>query len=41
MKDYELANNYQNFIKTEIGRKEPKKLLIFARAHLCSSSLLQ
>lgn len=41
MKDYELVNNYKNLIKTEIGRKEPRKIMIFARAHLCSSSLLQ
>ncbi|RHZ35918.1 hypothetical protein [endosymbiont GvMRE of Glomus versiforme] len=41
MKEHELVNNYKNFIKTEIGRKEPRKIIIFARAHLCSSSLLE
>ena len=31
---------YKNFIKTENDWKELKKRMIFARAHLCSSSLI-
>ncbi|RHZ36000.1 hypothetical protein [endosymbiont GvMRE of Glomus versiforme] len=42
MKDYKLINNfYKDSAKSENDWKELRKKLIFARACLCSSSLLQ
>lgn len=42
MKENELINQfYKGFIKSDNDWKEQRKRLIFARAHLCSSSLIQ
>lgn len=42
MKGYKLINNfYEEFAKSENDWKELRKKMIFARANLCSSSLLR